>query len=343
MQGHNIVVVGASAGGVEALRRLINPLPPDLPAALFIVLHRPADSPSLLVNVLQSASALPVTHADDGEAIGLGRIYVAAPDRHLLIEGQRIRLTRGPKENRFRPAIDPLFRSAAYSHGPRVVGVVLTGNLDDGTAGLWAIKDRGGIAIVQDPEEATYPSMPQSALANVEIDYCLRLDEIAPTLAKLSTQPATGGAAVSEKLGIETRIALEDNALEAGVIKLGKFSPFTCPECHGIMLQIQEGGNIRFRCHTGHAYSINSLLESVVESVEESLWSSVRTMDEHLLLLRHLAAHVHEQDDAAMAARIQEQMQDIRERTQLVREALMQPEIQPAQPPDAEPDAGGAQ
>src|SRR5262249_5030371 len=144
MPRHDIIVVGTSAGGVDALQRLIAPLPSDLPAALFIVLHRPIDSPGLLAEILQSASALPVAHAVDGDSIAHSHIYIAPPDRHLLIEQEHIRLTRGPKEYRFRPAIDPLFRSAAYSYGTRVIGVVLTGNMDDGTAGLWAIKDRGG-------------------------------------------------------------------------------------------------------------------------------------------------------------------------------------------------------
>jgi two-component system chemotaxis response regulator CheB len=287
---------------VEALQRLVAPLPPDLRAVLFIVLHRSADGPNLLVEILQSVCALPVAHAVDGEMIKSGRIYVALPDRHLLIEQEHIRLTRGPKENHFRPAIDPLFRSAAYAYGSRVIGVVLTGNLDDGTAGLWAIKDRGGVTIVQNPEEALFPSMPRSALANVAVDYCLRLDEIAPTLVMLTAQPATGGAAVSEKLRIESRIALEDNALEAGVLAVGKLSPFTCPECQGMLLQIQDGQIIRFRCHTGHAYSVDSLLEEVTESVEQSLWRSVRAMDEMLLLLRHIGEHAREQDDVVTGA-----------------------------------------
>ena len=340
MPGHDIIVVGTSSGGVEALQRLVAPLPPDLPAALFIVLHRSADSPNLLVEILQSVCALPVDHAVDGEVIRSGRVYVAPPDQHLLIEHEHIRLTRGPKENRFRPAIDPLFRSAAYTYGSRVIGVVLTGNLDDGTAGLWALKDRGGIAIVQDPEEALFPSMPRSALANVAVDYRLRLDEIAPILVMLSAQPATGGAAMSDHLKIETRIALEDNALEAGVLTLGKLSPFTCPECHGMLLQIQDGQVIRFRCHTGHAYSVNSLLEDVTESVEKSLWSTVRAMDEHLLLLRQIEEHVRKHDDMVTVARIEQHMQDIRQRTQLVRQALLQPETSSDEQSSSQP-AGG--
>jgi two-component system chemotaxis response regulator CheB len=267
-----------------------------------------------------------VVHAVDGEAIEPGRLYVAPPDRHLLLEHQRIRLTRGPKENRFRPAIDPLFRSAALAYGSRAVGVVLTGSLDDGTAGLWAIKDRGGVAIVQNPDEALYPSMPRSAMTNVAVDYCLPIDEIAPTLVRLSAQPAAGGAAVSDQLEIEARIALEHNALEAGVLQLGKLSPFTCPECHGILLQIQDGQIIRFRCHTGHAYSVDTLLEDVAETVEEGLWNTVRSLDEHLLLLRRIEEQVRGQDDAATQAHIDQQVDAIRQRTQLLRQALLRPD-----------------
>jgi len=309
---------------VDALRKLVSSLPGDLPAAVFVVLHRPPDQPSLLAEILSSAGQLPAENAIDGEPIVAGRVYVAPPDQHMLIEQNHVRLTTGPKENRFRPAIDPLFRSAAYGYGPRVIGVVLTGNLDDGTAGLWAIKDRGGIAIVQDPEEAPFPSMPRTAMSQVDVDYCLPMREIGPTLVTLSAQPAEGGAEVSEHMEIETRIALEDNALEAGVMKLGKLSPFTCPECHGILLQIQDGELIRFRCHTGHAYSINSLLDDVTESVEISLWNALRAMDENLLVLRHLADHLNQQNDTATAGQIEQQAQEMRQRSQLLRQALRQ-------------------
>ena len=322
MPGHDIIVVGTSSGGVEALRQLVTALPSDLPAALFIVLHRPPDQPSLLAEILDSVSALPVENAIDGAPIAAGRIYIAPPDRHLLLEREYIRLTSGPKENRFRPAIDPLFRSAAYTYDGRVIGVVLTGNLDDGTAGLWAIKDRGGIAIVQDPNEALYPSMPRTAMSQVAVDYCLPMRDIAPTLVTLSAQPAEGGAAVSERMKIETRIALEENAIESGVMKLGTLSPFTCPECHGILLQIQDGELIRFRCHTGHAYSINTLLNDVTESVEIGLWNALRAMDENLLVLHHLADHIVQQDDLVTSARIEQQAQEVRQRSQLVRQAL---------------------
>jgi len=181
-------VIGASAGGVEALKSLVTRLPADLPAAICVVIHLPPQGPNLLASILSGLGPLPVDDAVHGAIIQAAHIYVAVPDRHLLIDGNSLRLSRGPKENRFRPAVDALFRSAAYSHGNRVFGVVLTGQLDDGTAGLWAIKDRGGIAIVQSPEEALGTSMPNSALRYVEVDYTLRVAEMPAVIDALTRE-----------------------------------------------------------------------------------------------------------------------------------------------------------
>ena len=189
MPGHDVIVVGTSAGGVEALKILVGGLPHDWPATLFIVLHLLPERPSVLAQVLSRAGPLPATQAVNGEAFTPGHIYVAPPDHHLLVEPGRVRCTHEPTEHRCRPAVDVLFRSAACAYGPRVVGVVLTGRLDDGTAGLWAIKDHGGMAVVQAPQEALCASMPQNALQRVAADYCLPLAEVAPTLVGLSATP----------------------------------------------------------------------------------------------------------------------------------------------------------
>jgi two-component system chemotaxis response regulator CheB len=186
---HDMIAFGASAGGVEALITVLRTLPKDLPAALFVVLHIPAQSPSLLPDILNRVCPLTVLHPEDGAKIVYGHVYVAPPDHHLLVEQGHICVTRGPRENRHRPAIDPLFRSLAYAYGPRVTGVVLTGALDDGTSGLLAIKQCDGIAVVQDPGEALYPSMPQSAIDHVTVDYCLSLAEIGPLLTRLAHDP----------------------------------------------------------------------------------------------------------------------------------------------------------
>src|SRR5256885_4553560 len=179
MPGHDIVVVGTSAGGVEALATLVSTLPPRLPAAIFVVLHISAHSPSFVPDILDRSGLLETVQASDGMEIKHGRIYVAPPDHHMLVGHGNVRVVRGPKENRHRPAVDPLFRSAALAYGPRVVGVILTGALDDGTAGLRAVKRCGGLAVVQDPRDALFPSMPQSALQHVRVDHCLSVGEIA--------------------------------------------------------------------------------------------------------------------------------------------------------------------
>jgi two-component system, chemotaxis family, protein-glutamate methylesterase/glutaminase len=322
MPTRNIIVMGASAGGLEALKTLVATLPPTLPAALFLVVHTSAEGPGLLPEILSRIGRLPVVHAEDQAPIRPGRIYVAPPDHHLLLEGGGMRLTRGPKENRFRPAIDPLFRSAAYTFGPQVIGIILSGMLDDGTAGLWSIKDRGGVAVVQEPWEALYPSMPESALRYVPVDYRLRVGDMAAVLDRLVREPLTleGEAPMSEALGIETRIALEDNALQSGVLRLGQPSLFTCPECHGVLVQIQEGDLVRFRCHTGHAYSQETLLAEVDEAIEDGLWNALRTMDEKVLLLRHMAQHVGSAQNGELAQRFLQKASLVEERLQVVRQ-----------------------
>ena len=321
----DIVVVGASAGGIEALSALLALLPADFPAAIFVVIHVSADSPGVLPTILARAGVLPVETAQEGAAILPGRVYVAPPDRHLLLEQGYIRLTRGPKENRFRPAIDPLFRSAAQAYGERVIGVVLSGSLDDGTAGLWAIKDRCGLAIVQEPGEAAYPSMPLSALQYVEVDHRVTIAEMARLLPQLVSAVVAEkeAMAVPDKMEIETRIAREDNPLEAGVMTLGPLSPYTCPECNGVLVQLQEGNLLRFRCHTGHAYSLESLLAGIHESIDKTLWNTVRTLEEHMLLLRHLREHARAQQDEALAHRLDVKAQNAEDQVQIVRQLVI--------------------
>src|ERR1041384_7292509 len=188
MATRDIIVIGASAGGVQALSKLVAAFPPDLPAAVFIVLHIPSHAPSFLPDILARDARIPVAHATDREEIREGKVYVAPPDQHLLIEDRHVKLVHGPKENLHRPSIDALFRSAARWAGPRVIGVVLTGARDDGTVGMRAIKQCGGIAVIQDPEDALYPGMPRSALENAQIDFVLPIAEIPPLLVRLANE-----------------------------------------------------------------------------------------------------------------------------------------------------------
>jgi two-component system chemotaxis response regulator CheB len=292
-----------------------------------VVVHLAANSPSIVPSILSKAGPLPALNASNGAKLMPGHIYVAPADHHLLIEPGRLRLTRGPKENRFRPAVDPLLRSAAATYGPQVIGVILTGALDDGTAGLWAVKDRGGLAVVQEPSEALAPSMPLSALQHVEVDYRLPLKEMATLLVRLVNEPVAGEGetSMSEAMQIETKIAREDNALAAGVLKLGPPSPYTCPECHGVLVQLQEGSILRFRCHTGHAFSMETLLAGIEKSIDETLWSAVRVLEERMLLLRHLATHVRQQQAEAVAQRLEQKARVVEEQVrQLRRLALAQ-------------------
>lgn len=327
MTHSNVVVIGASAGGIEALKVLIAGLPERFPAAVLVALHISPHLPSQLDAVLRPTSRLPVKSAEDGEFVLAGHIYVASADRHLLMDsnGRRLRVTRGPKENRVRPAIDVLFRSAAYWLGPDVVGVVLSGNLDDGTAGLWAIKDRGGIAIVQSPEDAMYASMPESALRHVAVDHTLPVAEMPDLLVRLAQSPIRSGAVRSagDVMKTEVTIALEGNALQEGVMQLGAISANTCPECHGVLVRIREGSLIRYRCHTGHAFSLETLLVEVNEEIDQTLWAALRALEERILLLRELEEAAGTRGDDVAAARYAGEGNGTAERAQRIREMVL--------------------
>jgi two-component system chemotaxis response regulator CheB len=342
LPGHDIIVVGASAGGVEALTTLVRGLPADLPAALFIVLHIPPQSTSVLPAILNRASPLLATHAKDGAAIEHGRIYVAPPDYHLMLEHERVRVVRGPKENRHRPAVDPLFRTVAFTYGPRVVGVVLTGSLDDGTAGLMAVKRRGGVAIVQDPNEALYPSMPRSAMENVEIDYCLPLAKIAPTLVHLANEQAEeeGAYPVPNDMEMEARIARLDLATLEGEESVGQPSVFSCPECSGVLYEIHDGELIRFRCRVGHAFSVESVLAEQAEALEQALWAALNTLEESVSLSRRMAQYARDNGRDWLASRFEEKVQVTSQRAALIRQVLMKGETL-WNPTEADQDAAG--
>lgn len=328
MSGHDIIVVGASAGGVEALRKLVSTLPGELPAAFFVVLHIPAQSPSLLPEILSRFGPLPAHHPADGEAILYGHIYIAPPDHHLLIEEDSVRVVRGPKENRHRPAIDPLFRSAARVYGTRVVGVVLTGSLDDGTAGLMAIKRRGGVAVVQDPEDALYSSMPRSALAHVDVDYVLPLSEISQTLVQLAGEPAAeaiGG--VPEDMEMETKLTAMDTNTLHNSEHVGTPSVFSCLECGGVLWELRDGNLLRFRCRVGHAYSVDSVLSGQAEVVESALWAALKTLEESVSLSRRMANDACEGGKARLAQRFEEKMQDAAQQAEVIRQVLIKSKV----------------
>ncbi len=335
MSGHSIIVVGASAGGVEAIIQLVSGLPPDLPAAIFVVLHIPAQVTSHLPQILNRSreklhkgAALKAAHPYDGEPIQHGRIYVAPPDNHLLVKDGYIRLARGPKENSHRPAVDPLFRTAARVYGRRVVGVILSGALDDGTAGLLAVKQRGGVAIVQNPEEALYSGMPTSAIENVDVDHILPVDDIAPILVELAYKPVetVGEEAVSSDMEMESDMAeLEIGAMQK-LERPGTPSPFGCPECGGVLWEVGEGKLIRFRCRTGHAYSTGSLMAEQSEALEDALWKALRALEEKAALALKMANRARNHNQPLSAKRFAEQGQESQKRATLIREMLLKGE-----------------
>jgi len=318
----HVVVIGTSAGGLEALRTVVAALPKDFPAAICIVMHTAPQSPGVLHEILTRCGSLPAINPTDGQSLKAGHIYVAPPDYHLMIEPGHVRVVKGPKENRFRPAIDPLFRSAAQVFGPAAIGVVLTGNLDDGTAGLWTIKQLGGTAIVQDPADALYPSMPTSALRHVHVDHVVAIPQLAPLLVQLTAAPVgtSESVKVPEIVEVEVDIAKDRNAVTAGVTALGTPSQYACPDCHGVLMEIKEAGRIRFRCHTGHAYSAESLIAAVGEGIEDALWNAIRALEEAGLLMNRMAEHFRTSHTPEEADRLLAQAAESRRQSDQIRE-----------------------
>jgi two-component system, chemotaxis family, protein-glutamate methylesterase/glutaminase len=325
MPGHDILVVGASAGGVEALSKLVKGFPSDLPASIFVVLHLSPHGTSWLPKILTREGVLPAVHPKDGERIQKGRIYVAPPDQHLLIKRGLVRVVHGPRENGSRPAIDPLFRSAARAYGKRVVGIVLSGGLDDGTAGLIAVKRQGGLAVVQDPNEALYPSMPQSAIVHNDVDHVLPLSEIASVVVRLVHERVEeeGEKPVSDDMETEVDIAELDMAtLHAGE-KPGIPSRFSCPECNGVLWEIDDENLIRFRCRVGHAYSTESLLAVQSDSVEGAIWAGLRALEENAALMRRMSKQMRSTGNERSALKFDGQALSALQRAEVLRQLIL--------------------
>jgi two-component system chemotaxis response regulator CheB len=323
MPQRDVVVIGASIGGVSALRLLASQFPADFPGIVCVVLHIGTHE-SALPELLSAAGPLPAVHAANGMPALPGRIHVAPPGHHLLLDGDRLMLSRGPKEHHTRPAIDPLFRSAALSAGPRVIGVVLTGRLDDGSAGLQAIKACGGLAVVQDPADAEEPGMPRSALAAVAADHCVPLAAVAPLLAELVRQPAPPPPSAPPPWLVHEQLASSGsgNAMDE-LPYFARPSTLACPDCRGTLWEVTGSQPPRFRCHTGHAFSLRSLAAAQAAATEEALWSGVRALQEKELLLRRIAAldrsagdETHARDTELQADRLHRQAALLRSLTE---------------------------
>lgn len=288
-KGRHIVVIGTSAGGLEALDEVIGQLPDGLPAAIFIVQHLAPDATGeALVHRLGRHKAFRCELAHDGASFKDGNIYIAPADYHLLVKKETLLVTKGARENRYRPAVDPLFRSAAVAHGSDVIGVVLTGMLDDGTAGLIAIQKCGGVTVVQDPKDAAYPEMPQSVINNLKVDHCVPLARMGALLEQLVHAPHDKSAPVPEDIRAEAEIAERVLSDIAQVNALGSQVPYNCPNCGGVLWEMDYPDLQRFRCHTGHSFTAAALLDSQNEKIEETLWVSLRMFEERKNLLNNM-------------------------------------------------------
>ncbi|HWR17747.1 MAG TPA: chemotaxis protein CheB, partial [Terriglobales bacterium] len=273
-----LFVIGGSAGAIEALRQLLSALPRSFPSPILVVIHTPLDSPGQLSYVFQRDSKLVVRPATDGVHMKPGTVYVAPPNYHLTVRDGHIRLVTGPVENRHRPAIDPLFRSAAREYGSAAAGIVLSGYLDDGSIGLWSIKEAGGITVVQDPDDAIVPDMPRNALERVQPDHIVPIRELATLMVSIATEPMPVSS-----LEQETPMATNNE-------HAGNTSVFTCPECHGTLWEADEGGTLRFRCRVGHAFTADTMLQDQSLDVERALWAALRVLEENAELSHRMAS-----------------------------------------------------
>lgn len=367
MPQRDIIVIGGSAGSFEPLRTILSSLPASLPASVLVVLHMMADFPSLLEEHLGRDSRLPVSQATDDEPIRRGRIYLARPDYHLTLESGRMRVLRGPRENRHRPAIDPLFRTAARVYGRRVIGVILSGSHDDGSMGLYAIKQRGGIAIVQDPGEAAWSEMPRNALSYATPHYVLRARDIGSNLLNLVQIDQDEIIMPSRKSATRTNESRSRRALRPAAKKAGRVngrmqrataasiaggeneenlkaayfdegegtpSVFACPECHGILWEVRDGNLVQFRCRVGHTYGAESLAIELSEASEAALWAAMRALEEKSAMQRRIADDLSSTGKSATRLRDQSAADDVNAR--IIRDMIFSRDQQLAERAESE-------
>jgi two-component system chemotaxis response regulator CheB len=331
----DLVVVGASAGGVEALRELLGRLPPDLPAALLVVLHMPATGRSALPEILDRSCPLPVLRAVDGAPLRPGTVTVAVPDHHLMVVGDRLMLSRGPRENGHRPAVDVLFRTAARSAGPRTVAVVLSGALDDGAAGMIAVRQRGGVGVAQEPGDAIYPSMPTHAIEVASADHVTPVAKMSSLLVELVNEDiAADSPVLSELMDMEAAMAEFDAAALNDEDRPGTPSGFGCPSCHGALFTITEGGMERYRCRVGHAWSPEALAAEQSEALEGALWMALRGLEERAALSLRMGERAQRRGHTHTARTFRERHDEAQKAALLIRSLLQQGEFHGGALPD---------
>ncbi|MBV8196274.1 MAG: chemotaxis protein CheB [Candidatus Dormibacteraeota bacterium] len=324
----DIVTIGGSAGAIDVLQRIVAMLPRDLAAAVFVVVHVPATSESALPRILSRSGALPALHPNDGDPIELGRVFVAPPDRHLLLGRTRIHLSRGPREHTHRPASDPLFRSAARNYDRRVIGVVLSGMHGDGAVGLAQIVDRGGLGIVQDPEDAPFSGMPEAAIRVARPQHVVTVDEIAPLLVAsvgVEVEPAVASRTGNGRRPVTSEDQQEQMSEVPGMQTMGDDIPgsptgYSCPDCGGVLWERGEADRIELICRIGHLYTTESLIEAKNSALEGALWAAVRALEEQVSLHRRMADH--HPAGSAMRARFAEQAAEDERQSRLLRDLV---------------------
>lgn len=337
MTNRDIIVIGGSSGATAPLRTILGALPEDLAAAVFIVVHIPTRSLGLLATVTAAAAHLPVHAAQDGMAIVPGNIYLGVPDHHLIIRDGQMRLGRGPRENMARPSIDPLFRSAAMAYGPRVIGVLLSGLLNDGAAGLEAIKRCGGVAIVQDPADAIADEMPLSAMAVVTVDLAVPSARLGDILSELVHESAGLRLPVPPEIRLEVDIAAGER-IDSDLLRyVADPAPLTCPHCSGVLSTVRNAKPLRFRCQVGHAFTAEIVAKQQENAVDEALRVALRIVEERAELVARMARDGRNSGRPAVAEMYDERATEYREYAETIRRAVL------LSLPTPEPSGGGGE
>jgi len=316
-------VIGGSSGATAPLKEILQRLPADLPAAVFVVLHIPAQGIGILTKVASAASRLPVVQAESGMVVENSRVYLAAPDHHLLLLENHIRLGRGPRENMVRPAIDPLFRSAALQYGPRVIGVILSGLLSDGAAGLTAIKQCGGLALVQDPSDALANEMPLRALESTTVDLCVPSARIGDVLSELAREEPGTRLPVPPEIRLEVEIAAGERVGSDSLMQIADPAPLTCPGCGGVLSELKMEHPLRFRCQVGHAYTADALAKEQESRVDEALRVALRIIEERAELVHRMAQDGRHSGRPAVAQMYEARAAEYREYADMIRRVML--------------------
>ncbi len=322
MANRDIVAIGTSAGGVEALLYLAKALPRNFPASVLVTIHLSGQFRSSLDELLTRSGPLPATFAGEGDPLRKGHIYLAPPGRHLIVEAEGLSLGVGPRENNVRPAIDPMLRSLALCCGTRGIGVVLTGTLGDGASGLWALSQSGGITVVQDPHDAAFPEMPMTALDRMRPDHVARLADVPRLLEALVQQPAGPAGPVPCTLKYEVQVARTGQGSMEEMDRIGRRSVLTCPDCDGVMWEIDEGDLVRYRCHIGHAYTAELMALALDENLRRALGSALRTIEERVALMEKLRRQAVASRSPLVSKTWDQMASELEEQAQVIRDTI---------------------